>query len=94
MTNTAMVNFRIPEASYRKWQREAKRRLQTLSAFMRSCIDEECARAEAEESERAAWKSVLPASVRALVGILSAANDEVSDNDRREHYDHLEAKYA
>lgn len=97
MTATTMINFRIPVARAQVWQQTARRRGMTLSAFLRSCIDDACSRAEAEEQASAAWRVALPGKVRDLIGILpqeSRASSGVDADLRADYHAHLEGKYA
>lgn len=93
MYATNIINFRLPERQYAACRREAQRQMITLSAYLRQCIEEACARAEEKERQQAEWKSTLPTSVRELVGIACPASAD-GEATRADYREHLEEKYA
>jgi len=88
-----LVNFRFPERRLELVRQRAARRHLTVSAYIRTCVEDDLARDASEDRAETAWEKSLPASVRDMIGLAEGA---VADDreERRAYHDHLEEKYA
>lgn len=88
-----LVNFRLPESRLELVRQRAARRRLTVSAYIRTCVEEDLARDNGMERSENGWEQDLPAAVRNLIGIAEGA--VVDDREVRESYhDYLAEKYA
>ena len=88
-----LVNFRLPESRLELVRQRAARRRLTVSAYIRTCVEEDLARDRRTERPENGWEQDLPAAVRGLLGLAEGA--AVDDREVRESYhDYLTEKYA
>lgn len=88
-----LVNFRLPENRLELVRQRAARRRLTVSAYIRTCVEEDLARGKGAERPENGWEQDLPAAVRGLIGLAGGA--AVDDREVRESYhDYLAEKYA
>lgn len=88
-----LVNFRLPESRLELVRQRAARRRQTVSAYIRMCVEEDLVRDNSAGCEKETWTKGLPEAVRNLVGI--AEGVVVDEREEREAYhDYLAEKYA
>ena len=88
-----LVNFRLPESRLELVRLRAARRRLTVSAYIRTCVEEDLARDRRTERPENGWEQDLPAAVRGLLGLAEGA--AVDDREVRESYhDYLAEKYA
>lgn len=88
-----LVNFRLPESRLELVRQRAARRRLTVSAYIRTCVEEDIARDKGAERPESGWERDLPAAVRDLIGLAEGA--AVDDREARESYhDYLAEKYA
>lgn len=88
-----LVNFRLPESRLELVRQSAARRRLTVSAYIRTCVEEDLAREKGADCPEDGWKRDLPVAVRDLIGLAEGA--AVDDRAVREAYhDYLAEKYA
>jgi len=88
-----LVNFRLPESRLELVRKRAARRRLTVSAYIRTCVEEDLANGQSSEREGDSWASSLPAAVRDLIGVAEGA---VADDQaaRKSYHEYLAEKYA
>ena len=88
-----LVNFRLPASRLELVRQRAARRRLTVSAYIRTCVENDLARDKGADRMDDAWERNLPAAVRDLVGLAEgAAVDE--REERQSYHDYLAEKYA
>jgi len=88
-----LVNFRLPASRLDLVRQRAARRRLTVSAYIRTCVEEDLSRDKVEERTEEPWTRELPEAVRDLIGL---AGGVVADDreERKSYHDYLGEKYA
>ena len=64
-----LVNFRLPVSRLELVRQRAARRRLTVSAYIRTCVENDLARDKGADRMDDAWERNLPAAVRGLIGL-------------------------
>ena len=88
-----LVNFRLPVSRLELVRQRAARRRLTVSAYIRTCVENDLARDKGTDRMDDAWERDLPSAVRDLIGL---AEGGVADDreERQSYHDYLAEKYA